>query len=138
MEQTLQAVNCSNSTSNWTTTVTATEFVPVLSPFESWQKALIVLVIGVCMVLTITGNILVLVSFIVDRTIRQPSNYFIASLAATDMLIGKGAPRLLQGNLEQGKMEYEEGVQRDLKISRPVVFGIITSLDQIIIFRIWV
>ncbi|KAL5233689.1 hypothetical protein ACI65C_001099 [Semiaphis heraclei] len=74
------------SGTNWTTAVS--DFTPVLSPFESWQKVIIVLVIGVCMVLTITGNILVLVSFIVDRTIRQPSNYFIASLAATDMLIG--------------------------------------------------
>jgi len=75
------------SGTNWTTAVS--DLTPVLSPFESWQKVIIVLVIGVCMVLTITGNILVLVSFIVDRTIRQPSNYFIASLAATDMLIGR-------------------------------------------------
>ncbi|VVC28197.1 GPCR, rhodopsin-like, 7TM,G protein-coupled receptor, rhodopsin-like [Cinara cedri] len=92
MEQAVQKFNYSigldNGTSNWSTAMTATEFKPVLSPFESWQKVLIVMVIGVCMVLTITGNILVLVSFIVDRTIRQPSNYFIASLAATDMLIG--------------------------------------------------
>lgn len=79
----------SGSGTNWTTAVVAhADLTPVLSPFESWQKVIIVLVIGVCMVLTITGNILVLVSFIVDRTIRQPSNYFIASLAATDMLIG--------------------------------------------------
>ncbi|XP_050524414.1 muscarinic acetylcholine receptor M2 [Daktulosphaira vitifoliae] len=76
-----------NTVSNWTA-VTSTEFKPVLSPFEPWQMVIIVTVIGICMVLTITGNILVLVSFIVDRTIRQPSNYFIASLAATDMLIG--------------------------------------------------
>ncbi|XP_050430252.1 muscarinic acetylcholine receptor M1 [Adelges cooleyi] len=72
---------------NWTT-VMSTEFAPVLSPFEPWQMVIIVTVVGICMILTITGNILVLVSFIVDRTIRQPSNYFIASLAATDMLIG--------------------------------------------------
>lgn len=82
------------SGTNWTTAVVAhTDLTPVLSPFEYWQKVIIVLVIGVCMVLTITGNILVLVSFIVDRTIRQPSNYFIASLAATDMLIGRVSVR---------------------------------------------
>lgn len=83
--------------SNWTTMAPA-EFAPVLSPFESWQKVIIVMVIGICMVLTITGNILVLVSFIVDRTIRQPSNYFIASLAATDMLIGERQTQLKHKN----------------------------------------
>lgn len=70
------------------THILSNEMKPVLPALELWQSIMVALIIAICMILTIGGNILVLLAFIVDRSIRQPSNYFIASLAATDMLIG--------------------------------------------------
>lgn len=72
-----------------TESIQSNEIRPVLPLLELWQSILVVFIIAVCIILTVGGNILVLLAFIVDRSIRQPSNYFIASLAATDMLIGK-------------------------------------------------
>ena len=58
------------------------------APFGMLLTVLIAVSMAVCIVITTFGNLLVIVSFAVDRQIRQPTNYFICSLAVTDVLIG--------------------------------------------------
>ncbi|RXG61020.1 putative muscarinic acetylcholine receptor gar-2, partial [Armadillidium vulgare] len=57
-------------------------------PFSVSITIFIGICLSLCILLTILGNMLVLLAFICERAIRQPSNYFLASLAITDILIG--------------------------------------------------
>ena len=57
-------------------------------PFSLPSTVFIGVCLSLCIAITIMGNILVLMAFFCERAIRQPSNYFLASLAVTDILIG--------------------------------------------------
>ncbi|XP_060070976.1 muscarinic acetylcholine receptor M1-like [Ylistrum balloti] len=57
-------------------------------PYPMWLTILLGAMAAVVVLVTVLGNILVLIAFAVERSIRQPTNYFIASLAVSDLLIG--------------------------------------------------
>ena len=60
----------------------------VASNYTLTQTVILGLLAGSTSFVTISGNLVVILSFILERSIRQPSNYFIASLAVSDLLIG--------------------------------------------------
>lgn len=60
----------------------------VTSNYTLAQTVILGLLAGSTSLVTISGNLVVILSFILERSIRQPSNYFIASLAVSDLLIG--------------------------------------------------
>lgn len=52
----------------------------------SWAEILLSIIMGAISVVTVVGNFAVLLSYYIDKNIRQPSNYFIFSLAVSDLV----------------------------------------------------
>lgn len=86
-----QLHNSSNgfaTNSTLSTTDVTTGFTFPSPPYSPLGTGLLAAMAGITSLCTTTGNILVVFSFIVERNLRQPSNYLLASLAVTDILIG--------------------------------------------------
>lgn len=55
---------------------------------ESLEKNWVALLIMLAIVVTVTGNILVIMAVSLERKLQNATNYFLMSLAITDMLLG--------------------------------------------------
>ncbi|XP_032992262.1 muscarinic acetylcholine receptor M1 [Lacerta agilis] len=53
-----------------------------------WEVVLIILTTGIISFVTVVGNLLVMVSFKVNRELKTVNNYFLLSLAGADLIIG--------------------------------------------------
>ncbi|XP_026167274.1 muscarinic acetylcholine receptor M2-like [Mastacembelus armatus] len=59
-----------------------------ISSYTTVEKALIILVAGSLSLITVIGNILVMLSIKVNRNLQTVNNYFLFSLACADLIIG--------------------------------------------------
>lgn len=86
---TIAAATTTITTTITTTTTTTAAAASVDSDYYPFWLLVVIAVFGsVTSVLTVLGNILVMLAFFLDRQIRHPANYFILSLSVSDFLIG--------------------------------------------------
>lgn len=74
-----------------------------VAPYHPFFVITVATLMFILSFVTVVGNLMVMLSFYLDKNIRQPSNYFILSLAVSDFMIGlEGFPLysiyVLQGN----------------------------------------
>ncbi|CAG5118502.1 unnamed protein product [Candidula unifasciata] len=96
----MNSTHCDNHTTNATNTTSLSAHV---LPHSVWLTVFLGLLAGIVSIVTIFGNITVLLAFGLERTIRQPTNYFLASLAVSDLLIGTFSMPLYTQYLLWGK-----------------------------------
>ncbi|CAK9303336.1 unnamed protein product [Gordionus sp. m RMFG-2023] len=80
--------NSLDSFDNYSSYMNISTLSSIPQPYELWQFIVIIILTVLLSTVTIMGNLLVLFSFAIERTLRQPTNYYIVSLAISDLIIG--------------------------------------------------
>ncbi|KAM8721869.1 muscarinic acetylcholine receptor M4 [Acanthopagrus schlegelii] len=80
--------SCNISTNDSTTCSPVDDGVGAASPYKALEMFFIALVTGSLSFVTVTGNILVMLSIKVNRHLQTVNNYFLFSLACADLIIG--------------------------------------------------
>ena len=108
----------------------------VTGGYEPWQKTLIGASAGALSLVTIAGNLMVMISFKMDKQLRTISNYFLFSLAVADFIIGLvsmplNTVYLVGGRWPLGPVACDAWLCVDYLASNASVFNLLVIRDSI-------
>ncbi|XP_053323862.1 histamine H3 receptor-like [Spea bombifrons] len=98
--------------------------------FSGGIKYFIILLISLVICLTVSGNLLVMLAFIVDKRLRTQSNFFLLNLAICDFFIGVFStplylPYMLTGKWQFGRLVCKLWLVIDYMMCVASVFNIV-------------
>ncbi|NWV18012.1 HRH3 protein, partial [Origma solitaria] len=110
----------------------------VREPFPAGTAALLAALMGLLVLATVLGNALVILAFVVDRSLRTQGNFFFLNLAVADLLVGGFCiplyiPYALTGEWRLGRGLCKLWLVVDYLVCTASVFNIVLiSFDRFI------
>ncbi|XP_041947581.1 muscarinic acetylcholine receptor M1 isoform X1 [Alosa sapidissima] len=97
-------LSCSSDNMNYTCFSEASNVTTdPLGGHQVWEVVLIVLITGPLSLITILGNLLVVISFRVNAQLRTTNNYYLLSLAVADLILGMVSMNLYTAYIITGR-----------------------------------